>query len=69
VFHAIPIQSSLEYLTKLKPHIAPNVIIISMSKGIHCESLKFMNDIVEDVFGAQQPCAFLSGPSFAKEVQ
>jgi glycerol-3-phosphate dehydrogenase len=68
IFHAIPIQSSVEYLSALKPHIQKHMVLISMSKGIHCESLKFMNDIIADVFGAEQPCAFLSGPSFAKEV-
>lgn len=67
-FHAIPIQASQSYLETIKPYLKKEVPIISMSKGIHCESLKFMNEIVEDVFGKDQLCAFLSGPSFAKEI-
>jgi len=39
-----------------------------MSKGIHCETLQFMNDIIAEVFGDDQQCAFLSGPSFAREI-
>jgi len=39
-----------------------------MSKGIHCETLQFMNDIIDEVFGPEQPSAYLSGPSFAKEI-
>ena len=32
-FHAIPIQASVDYLTKMKAHLKKDVPIVSMSKG------------------------------------
>jgi glycerol-3-phosphate dehydrogenase (NAD+) len=68
VFHAIPIQVSKKFLSQYTDLIAPTVPIVSMSKGIHCETLQFMNDIISEVFGEEQLSAYLSGPSFAKEI-
>jgi len=51
-------------------HIPVGVPIVSASKGIENESLKLVSDILEDVLPVRcHPyLAYLSGPSFAKEV-
>jgi len=69
IVHTIPVQSSLEYLRNLKEHIPPNLPIISASKGIHSETLEYMTGIIPTALSnPDQPTAFLSGPSFAKEL-
>ena len=42
--------------------------ILSVSKGLEVGTGKMMSEIIPDVLGRKHPCAFLSGPSFAKEV-
>lgn len=59
IFHAIPVQKSLEYLLQIKPHVVKNIIkpqllpkplvFISMSKGIHCEKLTLMSEIMKEM--------------------
>ena len=38
------------------------------SKGIETSSLGFMADILRDCLGKERSYAFLSGPSFAREI-
>jgi len=69
IIHTVPVQSSFEFLKNLKPFIPPNVPIISASKGIHSQSLEYMDSIIPRALeNPDQPTAFLSGPSFAKEL-
>jgi len=69
ILHCVPVQQSYEYIRNIKDHIPPTVPIISTSKGLHMEKLTYMSDIVPDALGRpDQPMAFLSGPSFAKEL-
>jgi len=59
---------SFDYLQKLKPIIPIDVPIISSSKGICTQTLKMMNSIIPEALGRIPPMAFISGPSFAKEL-
>ncbi len=68
VFHAIPVQSSECYLRQFVGLFPQSIPIVCMSKGIHCQTLQFMSDIITNVFGVEQKSACLSGPSFAKEI-
>jgi len=68
ILHSIPIQVSKEYLENLKQYISPDIPIISSSKGLHSAGLVYMSDLVPTVLGRDQPMAFISGPSFAKEL-
>jgi glycerol-3-phosphate dehydrogenase (NAD+) len=68
IVHAIPVQASQSYLEKIRPYIAPDTPVVSLSKGIHHEKLTFMNQIIADALGKDHPTAFLSGPSFAREL-
>jgi len=68
IVHAIPVQHSRTALTTYLPFIPPNVPILSGSKGIETTSLGFMADIFTSVLGTDRSYAFLSGPSFAREM-
>jgi glycerol-3-phosphate dehydrogenase (NAD+) len=66
--HAVPVQFSRAALTEIKPHLGPDVPILSLSKGIEQGSLSLMCDLLGNVLGPEHPMAFLSGPAFAKEI-
>jgi glycerol-3-phosphate dehydrogenase (NAD+) len=68
IIHSVPCQYSREFLTSVAPYIPPNTPVLSASKGIETTSLGFMNDILRECLGNDRPYAFLSGPSFAKEI-
>jgi len=68
IVHAIPVQESPAYLRALASLIPLHAPIVSLSKGIHSESLRFMYDIINDALGHDHPSCFLSGPSFAREL-
>lgn len=68
IVHAVPCQYSREFLEEVKEHIPPNTPVLSGSKGIETTSLGFMLDILQDCLGEDRPYAFLSGPSFAREM-
>lgn len=68
IIHAVPVQYSRSFLDKVKDHIPPNTPVLSGSKGIETTSLGFMADILKESLGTDRPYAFLSGPSFAREI-
>lgn len=68
IIHAVPCQYSRKFLEGVKEHITPGIPILSVSKGIETASLGFMADIIKEVLGKDRPLAFLSGPSFAREI-
>jgi len=62
---AIAAQSIKEFLKKVD--LSSKKILVA-SKGIDNEKLKFLNEIFEEYVGGES-LAFISGPSFAKEVK
>ncbi|CAM9184690.1 unnamed protein product, partial [Chrysoparadoxa australica] len=68
VIHAVPVQYSRAFLTQVAPYIPEGVPILSVSKGIETSTLCLMTDIIKECCGASRPTAFLSGPSFAREI-
>jgi len=69
IIHAIPVQHSADYLHQLAPLIPFDVPLLSTSKGINVQTLELMSDIIPRALGRpDHPTAFLSGPSFAREV-
>ena len=68
ILHAIPVQSSFEYLSILAPLIRPDVPFINTSKGLHTQRLALMSDVVNAALGRVQPLCCLSGPTFAEEI-
>ncbi|MCA9554044.1 MAG: NAD(P)-dependent glycerol-3-phosphate dehydrogenase [Myxococcales bacterium] len=57
-------------MTSAAPYLPPEVPLVSATKGIENETLMTMSEVLEDVLpvGYHPMLAFLSGPSFAKEV-
>ena len=68
IIHAVPCQYSRRFLEGVSEYIAPGTPILSVSKGIETASLGFMADILKKTLGRDRPLAFLSGPSFAREI-
>jgi glycerol-3-phosphate dehydrogenase (NAD+) len=69
IVHSVPVQASRTYLQELAPLIPRTTPVISVSKGICTETLALMCDIIPEALGnPDQPCAFVSGPSFAREL-
>ncbi|GMH69664.1 hypothetical protein TL16_g05213, partial [Triparma laevis f. inornata] len=68
IIHAVPVQYSRSFLENVKEHIPIGTPVMSASKGIETTSLGFMADILEDCLGKDRSYAFLSGPSFAREI-
>eukprot|EP00041_Stephanoeca_diplocostata_P016443 m.324016 g.324016 ORF g.324016 m.324016 type:complete len:333 (-) comp20366_c0_seq1:522-1520(-) len=69
ILHAIPVQASREVLADLQDVITVDIPVVSLSKGIYLEDLTFMCDVIRKALKhPEHPTAFLSGPSFAREL-
>lgn len=68
IIHAVPVQFSRDFLHSVKDYIPAGTPILSASKGIETSSLGFMADILKECLGEERGYAFLSGPSFAREI-
>src|ERR1019366_7580828 len=64
IVFVVPSHATREVAREAAPFIHGEVPIVSATKGIENDSLMFM----EEVPGARSQFAFLSGPSFAKEL-
>jgi len=66
----VPSQVLRGVLLEAVPHIAPDALIVSASKGIEVESLKLVSQVYEESLSEAlyRKFAVLSGPSFAREV-
>jgi glycerol-3-phosphate dehydrogenase (NAD(P)+) len=65
-----PSQVVRAVMTQAAPHIAPDAVVVSASKGIELDTLSRMDEVLTSVLGsgtAERLCV-LSGPSFAAEV-
>jgi glycerol-3-phosphate dehydrogenase (NAD(P)+) len=69
IVFVVPVQFARAVLRDVRSHLAPETTVVSASKGIEVETLKRMDELVQDEL-ALPPGAFvaLSGPSFAREV-
>lgn len=68
IIHAVPCQYSRSFLDKINEYVPTGVPVLSASKGIETTSLGFMQDILKECLGEDRSYAFLSGPSFAREI-
>lgn len=68
VIHAVPVQYSRRYLRKIAKLLPPAVPVLCTSKGIEKKSLELMCEILPSILGEERGYAFLSGPSFAREI-
>ncbi len=65
-----PSQVMRPVLNRLKSYLSDDCLLISAAKGIENDSLLTMSEVLQEVLGTdvKQRSAFLSGPSFAREV-
>jgi hypothetical protein len=68
VIHAVPVQYSRKYLRDIRKVLPESCPIICTSKGIETGTLALMQDILKEEMGSHREYAFLSGPSFAREI-
>ena len=66
--HAVPVQHTRKFLQGIKELISPTLPIISVSKGVELSTEQLMSEVIPSALGRKQPTAYLSGPSFAREV-
>ncbi|RLB19530.1 MAG: glycerol-3-phosphate dehydrogenase [Deltaproteobacteria bacterium] len=70
VLMVVPSHVFREVLIKMKPHLPPQALVLSATKGIENDSLMMMSQVCQDVIEGwdQKRFGCLAGPSFAKEV-
>jgi len=67
VILGIPSQAIRRACADMKMLLKPDCLLISLSKGIEAETLKTMDEVLEDALPVQ-PFALLSGPMLAEEL-
>ncbi len=65
---AVPCQFVRNIWSRLKPHVPPALPIVSVTKGIENGTLLRPTEVLQEVLGADHPCAALSGPTIADEL-
>ena len=71
ILHCIPAQHTPEFISSIASIIPSNIPYISTSKGVHVKTHALMSEAIPAAFGDRAkdiPLAYLSGPSFAKEM-
>ena len=68
VLAVVPSHGMRDVLTAAAPHLRRGALVVSASKGIENETLMTMSEIFAEVLPTGTPTAYLSGPSFAREV-
>ena len=63
-----PAQHVRRVMSEAAPHLQPDAIIVSASKGIEISTLESMDAVLKEVTPRQPSPVFLSGPSFALEL-
>ena len=65
-----PSQVMRRVVEQLRPRLEEDSLLVSAAKGIENDSLLLMSEVLEAVLGPAVAgrCAYLSGPSFAREV-
>jgi glycerol-3-phosphate dehydrogenase (NAD+) len=66
--HAVPVQHSRAFLASVRDLLPPTLPIVSVSKGVEAATGQLLHELIPSALGRRQPAAFLSGPSFAREV-
>lgn len=71
VLSVMPSHHARRVWTQMKPHLKPEMLLVSATKGIENDTLQRMTQVIRDVMSdagyTPRLCA-LSGPTFAKEV-
>jgi len=65
---AVPSHAFRDTLKQIAPHLKAGARIAWATKGLEPGSRRLLHQIIEEELGHDQPCAVISGPTFAKEV-
>lgn len=65
---AVPSHALRSVMRGVAPHLPPDAVIVSATKGIEAGSLLRMSEVIQQEAGDRQALVVLSGPSFAAEV-
>ena len=68
IVHAVPMQQSRKFLEDIREHLPKDAPVLSVTKGVEQNTFCLMNDIILETLGTTRRAAFLSGPSFAREI-
>lgn len=68
IVSAAPSHAVRKVMSEAAAHLAPDVLVVSASKGLESDGLKRMSEVLTDVLPAGTAVAALSGPTFAREV-
>jgi len=69
IIHALPCQRTPDWYREHRDLIPADVLICSTAKGLYLPTQQLMGHAILDALDrAEQPLAFLSGPSFAEEI-
>jgi glycerol-3-phosphate dehydrogenase (NAD(P)+) len=70
LFVAVPSEFCRSVYVEMAPHLRPDQIVASLTKGFETRTLKRMSQVMKEVFRGRlsRGLAVLSGPSFAREV-
>eukprot|EP00581_Thalassiosira_minuscula_P007496 CAMPEP_0183710090 /NCGR_PEP_ID=MMETSP0737-20130205/5943_1 /TAXON_ID=385413 /ORGANISM="Thalassiosira miniscula, Strain CCMP1093" /LENGTH=756 /DNA_ID=CAMNT_0025938313 /DNA_START=74 /DNA_END=2344 /DNA_ORIENTATION=+ len=69
ILPALPCQLTPPWFKEHKDAIPEDALICCAAKGLYLKTYKLMGHAIRDALGqANQPLAFLSGPSFAEEI-
>ncbi len=70
VVFVVPSHATREVAREAAPYVGEGALIVSATKGIENDSLMFMDEVLAQELPphARRALAFLSGPSFAKEL-
>lgn len=68
VLSVMPSHVVREIYGRMAPHLAPDMRIVSATKGLEAETLLRMSEVICSVVGGGIRVAALSGPTFAREV-
>lgn len=67
VFIAVPSRASRDVLREMRPHLRPDAILVSCTKGIWEDGFLLMSQLVRRETGSDR-VGVLSGPNLAKEI-
>ena len=65
---AVPSHGTRDVVRHAVPHISPDTVIVSATKGLEMGTQLRMSEVLEQELGTSRPITVLSGPSFAAEV-
>ena len=66
--HAVPVQATREFITAHREFFPDELPILCTSKGLEISTLSLMCELLPNLLGKDRTYAYLSGPSFAKEM-